>query len=399
MSAPAIDFLPTRQSPPGELPRRVCLVTEAAGGGVGRHFLDLASGLAEREVQVVAIYSPRRSDVSFRERLPNCRGVVFIELPMRRAVHPLDGADWWRLVNSIRKTGPFDLVHGHSSKGGALARLAARWLSIPSVYTPNAFVTLDPTLPAWRRRLYGAIEHWLAGSTAAIIACPDEEVRHAAKLGIDSRRIHVVPNGIEQPCFPPRDQARLRLGLSHTDFAIGFVGRLTPQKNPELLIETFAKVVAIHSHAKLLLVGSGTLESAVKARINALGLAENVNMLGDQVATTVMPAFDVFCLSSRYEGMPYVLLEALAAGLPIVATRVGGATTCIDPGVNGEIVEQEDVNGLATALLSLAADSVRREQFAAASIARASEFTANRMVQRTLAVYEQVLRQTARRRR
>src|SRR3954470_24201961 len=125
---------------------RVCLVTESAGGGVGRHFLDLAAGLAARGEHVSAIYSPGRCDAAFHERLPTIRGVHFVSSPMRRAVHPLDVADSLRLVARIREVGPFDLIHGHSSKGGALARLAARWLEIPCVYTPHAFVTLDPTL-------------------------------------------------------------------------------------------------------------------------------------------------------------------------------------------------------------------------------------------------------------
>src|SRR6476620_7665181 len=119
MSAPAIDRL--ELAPPRAralLPRRVCLVTEAAGGGVGRHFLDLAEGLTARDIEVVAIYSPGRCDLSFRERRSSMPGIRFVELPMRRAVHPLDAFDLSGLIQCIRDVGPFDLIHGHSSKGG-----------------------------------------------------------------------------------------------------------------------------------------------------------------------------------------------------------------------------------------------------------------------------------------
>src|SRR6185369_16407097 len=137
---------------------RVCLVAESAGGGVGRHFLDLATGLARRGVEVVAIYSPNRCDASFRERREQIEGVRFVELPMRRAVHPLDAVDLVKLTQCIRREGPFDLIHCHSSKAGALGRVAAAWLRTPSVYTPHAMVTLDPTLSPLKRRFYGGIE-------------------------------------------------------------------------------------------------------------------------------------------------------------------------------------------------------------------------------------------------
>src|SRR5262249_39846717 len=89
-------------------PQRVCLVAEAGGGGVGRHFLDLAGGLAERGLEVTAIYSPRRRDASFRERLKRTAGVRFVESRMRRSVGPGDAADLWRLIRQIRSAGPFD---------------------------------------------------------------------------------------------------------------------------------------------------------------------------------------------------------------------------------------------------------------------------------------------------
>src|SRR4051794_35781482 len=100
--------------------RRVCLVAEAAGGGGGRHFLDLAAGLAALGVEVVAVYSPGRCDASFRSRQGEIPDVRFVELPMRRAVHPRDASDLVRLAKCIRREGPFDVVHCHSSKAGAL---------------------------------------------------------------------------------------------------------------------------------------------------------------------------------------------------------------------------------------------------------------------------------------
>jgi glycosyltransferase involved in cell wall biosynthesis len=387
---------PTSAARTSSPPRRVCLVAEAAGGGVGRHFLDLASGLAERGVKVTAIYSPRRRDASFCDRLKHTSGVLFIELAMRRSVGPGDAADLWRLIRQIRSAGPFDLIHGHSSKGGALARLAARWLGIPVLYTPHAFITLDPTLPALKRRLYATAERWLAGWTAALIALSAEEESHARQLGIDPRIVHCVPNGIEPPEFSPRELVRSRLGFGPNEFVVGFVGRLTSQKAPEVTLEAFGKLVQQHPTAKLVVVGDGPLEAQVRQHVARRGLCGSVHLLGDLVATTVMPAFDVFCLSSRYEGMPYVLLEALAAGLPIVATRVGGASLCVDMGKNGFVVEPDDAARLAAALEELAADTSLRERFAIESAARSARFTRATMVDQVLGIYEQIVRNRAR---
>jgi glycosyltransferase involved in cell wall biosynthesis len=372
-------------------PLRVLLLTQASGAGVGRHFFDLAEGLTARGVDVVGIYSPRKLDTACRLRLSSGRLPEMHAFPMRRAVHPMDAADLWRLGRLIRKLGSFDVIHGHSSKGGALARLAARNLGVPSVYTPNAFVTLDQALPRWQRTFYGQLERWMAWHTAAIIAVSNDEAEHARLLGIDSSKVHVVPNGVDRPDFPPRYEVRSRLGIAPHEFVVGFIGRLAGQKAPEVMLDAYAAAFGANDKVRLVMVGSGPLEADVRRQVDRLGLASRVTLLGDVVGTDVMPAFDTFCLSSRYEGLPYVIVEALACGLPIVSTRVGGVSMCIDPGRNGLIVPPDDAPALAAALTSLAADPQMRERFASHSEQLASSFTASQMVDKTMNVYRQVI--------
>jgi glycosyltransferase involved in cell wall biosynthesis len=243
--------------------------------------------------------------------------------------------------------------------------------------------------------LYGSIEQRLARHTARIIAVSEDEAAHACQLRIDPRKVCVINNGVEHLHFPPRDAVRSRLGLSPDDFVIGFVGRLTPQKNPELLLEALALLVHEVPRAKLLMVGSGPLESAVRRRIDALGIADHVVLLGEAAATPILPALDVFCLPSRYEGLPYVLLEALAAGLPIVSTLVGGAADCVESHRNGLIVHPPSPAALAHALAKLAANPELREQFGAHSAAKAARFSLDRMLDQTATVYEQALAHAA----
>ncbi len=372
-------------------PLRVLLVTQASGGGVGRHFLDLARELTAEGVQVTGIYAPRKLDTLFRSRLAAGGLPPMHQMTMRRAIHPLDAADLWRLIRVIRRLGPFDLIHGHSSKGGALARLAARRLGIPSVYTSHAMVTLDPTLAAWQWYVYRRIERWLARRTGAMIAVSDDEADHIRALGIDTRRVHVVANGVPPIDFPSREAARSRLRISPDEVVVGFVGRLSTQKAPEVLLDVFASVARQYSNARLVMIGGGPLDAAVRERAQKVGFGSRALFLGDVVATELMPAFDVFCLSSRYEAMPYVYLEALAAGLPIVSARVGGATMCVKPGENGLLVNPDDVAGLAAALMKLVGDAPLRTRFAAASARMATRFSATEMVRQTLRVYDHVL--------
>lgn len=372
-------------------PLRVLLVTEAAGGGVGRHFLDLARGLAAHGVQVQGIYSPGRMDTSFRERLEREDFPPLHLLPMRRAINPLDARDAWRLARRIRELGPFDILHGHSSKAGALVRLAGRWLGIPTIYTPHALVTLDPTLPAWKRAFYGRIERFLARWASMIIAVSPHEAEHALTLGLPPKKLHVVPNGIDQLTLPDREYVRAKLGLAPDDVAIGFIGRLSKQKAPDVMLDAFHLVSRQCPQARLIMIGSGPLEEQIRAQVSGLGLASRVRLLGDVVATEYLSALDLFCLSSRYEGMPYVLLEALAAGLPIVATNVGGVAMTVEHGQNGLIVPECTAEPLAAALREIVSDDAKRQHFAADSAQRSQQFTIEAMVTGTIAIYRQVL--------
>lgn len=379
------------QNAAADRPLRVLLITQVAGGGVGRHFVDLAQGFAARNLDVVGIHPTGKLDAHFADHLYREGLPPMHALHMGRNLHPRDAVDLWQLVRKIKSLGRFDIIHGHSSKAGALARLAARYLGIPSVYTPNALVTLDPTLSARKRDFYKRVELWLSHSTAALIAVSHDEADHMRDLGMAPQKVHVVANGIERPKFPGRELVRARLGLQSDEIAVGFVGRLASQKAPNLMVDAFGQALRRQPKLRLLMVGSGPLEAETRQQIASLGLESHVRLLGDVVATDIMPAMDMFCLSSRYEGMPYVLLEALAAGLPIVSTRVSGATMCVEPDVNGLIVPAEASDELAAALATVAANGDLQRRFAAASQAMSERFSADRMVSETLAVYRHVL--------
>ena len=159
------------------------------------------------------------------------------------------------------------------------------------------------------------------------------------------------------------------------------------QKDPLFALRAFAALVREHSQARLVMVGDGPLEDAARAEARHLGLDAAVRWLGHRTAVEVMPAFDVFCMTSRYEAMPYVLLEALSAGLPILCTAVGGSRVAVEPGVSGNIVTDRRPEAFAAALGELFSDPGRRAAMARGARERAARFSVDAMVQATLEVY------------
>jgi glycosyltransferase involved in cell wall biosynthesis len=374
---------------------RVLMVVESSAGGTGRHVLDLADGMTQRGCEVHVIYSTGRLDKLFLDRLSELRGVHSIALPIKTAPHPADLA----IVKSVRKymrdRGPFDIVHGHSSKGGAIARLAALGTGVAAFYTLHGLIMMDPLLPRWKWLMYLAIELGLAQRTARVIAVSPEEQRAAIRLGFGKARTALIPNGIGKLKLAPRDEARRAIGVDEDAIVIGFVGRLVEQKAPEVLIEAFAATAKVAPKARLALVGSGPLEGAMRLLASRLGVVDKIAWLGERDARQVLAGFDLFALSSRKEGLPYVVLEAMAAGLPVVATTSAGSEILVIPGVNGAVVPADNASAFGEALISLVTNPQRLKASGRASTERIKRFSIDAMVESTLAAYLAATRHSA----
>lgn len=367
---------------------RILQVLEPSGGGSGRHFIDLCRGLAARGHRVHAVYSPVRAEARFVEEL-RALGLAGVHaVAMARAPGPSDLSAWRELRAVIRAHGPFDVIHGHSSKAGALARLRLPGRHVPRVYTPHAFRTMDPELGRAGRLVYGAIESLLARAfTDRLICVSADEYAHARALGIPRRKLAVVVNGAETPPEDPQGTVRAALGIAPAALVFGFVGRLCPQKAPERLLAAFDLVAARAPEARLLMIGSGETEAAVRRQIAGSAHAARIVLIDRFTGPEAMAAFDVLVMPSRYEAMSYVMLEAAAAGKPMVLTDVGGASTVLSDGENGVLVENDDdPRALADAMLRLA-DRDRLARHAAAARARSGDYGLARMIGETEAIY------------
>ncbi len=365
---------------------RVLAVVEAAGGGVGRHVVDLCQGLAGSGHEVHVLYSPRRAEDWFAAALGDDRKLRRAEIAINRRPGPTDLAALRAIRRYVMENGPFDVVHGHSTKG-ALGCMAVRAGTAARILTPHALRSLDPRLTAAWRLVYTAVERVLLGYADRVIAVSPVEEAHARRIGVDPAKLVTVINGLAPAKAPDRQLVRAALGLGDDQVAIGFVGRLAAQKAPARLLDAFSRVAPSYPNARLVMVGEGPLESGLKSRSRRLGIDGAIVWAGAANGREVMAALDIFALTSAYEAMPYVLLEAAAAALPIVVTEVGGARTVVEPGANGFIVANWDCPDFAARLGALVGEPALRARMAKASRARSRSFRYDRMISETVAVY------------
>ena len=331
-------------------PIKIVHVMEAVIGGTQRHLLDLACGLSLSQFQQHLVVSLERNP-QFGGYIANleARGVKVTVLPMARAISPL--ADWHALrkLTRILKDLQPQIVHGHSAKGGFLARLAARRARVPyTVYTPHVFPFQMSICPL-RRWLYLALERYAAGMTDFIIAVSDSEREAAigARLGKTSQ-IVLIRNGIEAAEYSPlpdevRQQVRRELGANADTILIGAVGDLRRQKGYDTLIRATVALVQVGWQVRVVIAGEGPLRGKLERMIARLGLSEVVTLLGTRHdILRLLGALDLFVMPSRYEGCPYALLEAMAAGVPVVATAVPGITDIIESNETGWLTPPDE---------------------------------------------------------
>jgi len=322
------------------------------------------------------------------------RGVrLVLEPSLVRRVHP-----WNDLVALVRLTrfirrGRYDVVHTHASKAGILGRVAARLAGTRRVIH---------TVHGWPfSREEGAIVHgtwiWLERACArlcdALVVVADRDRERGLALGVGrAEQYRLIRSGIEVEAY--RDVAvdratmRARLGLPGEAFVVGTVGRLGRQKAPLDLLAAFERLARERGDAHLVLVGDGPQREEVVAAIARAGLEGRVHLLGlRRDVPELLRAFDVFALASHWEGLPRVFPQAMAAGLPIVATRVDGAPEAIAPGENGWLVDVGDMEAMGGRLIELAADPALARRMGDAGRARVEAFSARRMVDQLAELY------------
>ncbi|MBZ5639007.1 MAG: glycosyltransferase family 4 protein [Acidobacteriia bacterium] len=317
---------------------------------------------------------------------------------LRHPIHPFwDAVAVARLAAHFRRR-RVHLVHTHSSKAGILGRLAARFAGVPAlVHTVHGWSFNDAQRPGVRR-LFTALERAVGSFTDRILVVAESDRRKGLARGIGrEERYRLVRSGIDPTIYErpssSRESTRAAMGFAPEHLVIGMIACLKPQKAPLDFVETAAAVHARHPAARFFIAGDGDLRAAVEARIRERGLDGIVRVLGwRRDVPALLHAMDLFLLTSRFEGLPRTVLQAMAAGVPVVATAVDGTPEVVRDGETGVLVPPGDPSAAAVRILALAADSVACAGLAArARDALSGSFDIRRMVEQLEEIYVETL--------
>ena len=282
---------------------------------------------------------------------------------LRQAVRLIRGL-WrlWLLLGRER----FDVVETFTHDSNILG-LPFAWLARVPVRLATHRGKIEG-FPLWRQKLHS----WLIniGIAHTLIAVSEQTRLTALEEGVRADRIVVIPNGVSPLDISSIDRAdaRTKLGLDEKNIFLLSIGRLTYQKGHEFLVQAISKIIRRFPNARAGICGEGPLRAQLESQILELGLSDHVKLLGarDDVSP-LLAAADIFVLPSRWEGLSRALMEAMAAGLPVVATSVDGVKDLITDGVHGLLVPPEDSEGLEKSILQLLTDPQMRKRMGAAA--------------------------------
>ncbi|MFL6566463.1 MAG: glycosyltransferase [Burkholderiales bacterium] len=302
----------------------------------------------------------------------------------------------WRAVRDLTRLLRAErvaLLHSHLYHANLYGRIAALLARVPAVATVHNVYTRSKI----HRRLLNRL---LAHATARVIAVSDE-IRGdlIAQDRIDARKVVVIHNGIDVRRVEStltHAQARARLGIGENELALGCVARLEQQKGHRFLLEACAALrqdAEVGPRLRLLVVGDGRLRGDLETRAGALGLASSASFLGTrQDVPDILRALDIYVMPSLWEGLSIAMLEAMAAGLPIVISDVSGAAQALGDNEHGVRVPPGDAAALAGALRSLAGDPGRRRALAMSARQRVQErFSIDAMMSQLTSIYDDAL--------
>jgi glycosyltransferase involved in cell wall biosynthesis len=286
-------------------------------------------------------------------------------------------------ISLIKKLNP-DIIHTHSSKAGLVGRIAGWVCRVPTIFTAHGWGFTSGT-PKIRGTIALLTEKVLTPFTEKLI-CVSEYDRHLAiSLGITTQNSSVtIKNGVSNINIPIANPI-------YQPPRLIMVARFNEQKDQTTLLKAIAQLSNPNIHLDL--VGSGPSLEACKILAQSLGIAEQVSFLGDRTdVASLLAQSQIFILSTHYEGLPISILEAMRAGLPVIATNVNGIPEEVDHGQTGLLVPRQDVQALADALDTLIQSPETRQKMGEAGRQKfLQEFTVERMINETKAIYEQVL--------
>lgn len=362
------------------------IITQADGGGAQKYTLALARAFGG---ELAAGTEENQMFTEARSLEINTHSLKYL----KRGINPImDVLALVELVNLIKKVRP-DIVHLNSSKAGFTGSIAGKLARRKVVFTAHGFIFNEP-LPFILRKFYLYLEKFASLFRDRIIAVSRADAGLANKHRLlPPQKIAVIHNGLAPIVFLPREQAKKELGLNEAKFVFGTIANFYKTKGLDLLVEAVAQLPQeALARSEFVFIGEGKERKLLESKISGFGL-KNVRLMGKiPEAARYLKAFDVFILPSRKEGFPYALLEAMQAGLPIMATNVGGNAEVL--GEAGILLQPEAPKAWASVMASFLKNAGHNgsglAELSAKSLKRNAAFTEQRMIEETEKIYRSI---------
>jgi len=337
---------------PSARPRVVHVITRLIVGGAQRTVIGLADGLAD-EYDISIVCGPDEGAEGSLRRDAAAVAPVTIVSRLRRDLHPLhDLSAVAALGRTFTRLRP-DIIHTHSSKAGIVGRLAAMAHGVPAVHTVHGWGH-TPADHALKTKAFVGIERFIASRTEALIAVSEDVRTEGVRLRIGRvDQYRLIPEFVDfqahlSSFHQGRRMARAALGMGEDEEVVGWVGRFSPQKDPDTLVSSLQQLLLSRPKTSAVLVGDGPLRTRAQAALSSAGLGDRVQFAGLRSdVRRLYCAFDVLLHVSRWEGQPMVVQEAIAERVPVVGTRVTGIGDLVVEGRTGFLVEPGDATGVA----------------------------------------------------
>jgi len=349
--------------------------------GTERYVIELARNLS-KELFDVYVATPEIGEISELLLKYNINELVFHNRRMN--LFTLRGA--LNLFKFIREY-KFDVIHANA---GIIPNILGKLLGVRvNIEIKHGIHYTDEVLRKlpFKKKIQEWIKQFFVDYFIAI--SNNDKERMVKYFFLKEEKIKIIYNGIDiNFLLPYRKILNLEKETSKTLITIGNIGRITFLKGHDVLIEAFYKLAAIRQNVKLVIVGTGENEPEIKELIEMKGLTDKVILMGYKTNIfDYLNTFDIFVLTSRYEGVPYVILEAMSIGVPIISTKVGGIDNILEDGKTALLVEKENIEKIFEAMLKLVDDPLLRYKLASNSIEEVKNYSISKMVSETSALY------------
>lgn len=323
------------------------------------------------------------------------------DVPFSRSPFKLNNVNAYRMIKKIIKENNYQIIHFHTPVASVLGRLAARKAHKKGtnvLYTAHGFHFFKgASLINWL--IYYPVERFFARWTDGIITMNEEDYKRAQGLRLrqDEAVYYVNGVGIDLNRFEPQTERRKldkrkQYGYNDDDFILIYVAELSERKNQYLLIQAMSIVKDKIKNGKLILVGSGPLEELYKNMVTNLGLQRNVDFLGYRKdIPDLMALSDVAVSTSRQEGLPVNVMEAMATGLPLIVTNARGNRDLVRNGDNGYVVPLNNAESLAKAIELLYESEEQRQRFGQRNLELIEKYSLSSVLKEMEAVYQRYL--------